>query len=126
MERQRDLLEDGVAFVQETRLYYAERNDRMPQYQMEMVLRRKMASLPHIDSRFGWTAKSVEQDQSGVRVAIAKEGAAASEILHADYVVGCDGGHSVVREQIGIERGGTAIDQLMVLRVFRSDVRPIV
>jgi 2-polyprenyl-6-methoxyphenol hydroxylase-like FAD-dependent oxidoreductase len=100
--------------------FYAEANDRMPQYQMEMVLRRKMASLPHIDSRFGWTAKAVEQDGNGVRVAIAKEGAAASEVLEADYVVGCDGGHSVVREQIGIERGGTDFDQLMVLTVFRS------
>ena len=43
-----------------------------------------------------------------------------SEVLEADYVVGCDGGHSTVREQIGIERGGTDFDQLMVLAVFRS------
>jgi 2-polyprenyl-6-methoxyphenol hydroxylase-like FAD-dependent oxidoreductase len=100
--------------------FYAEANDRMPQYQMELVLRRKMASLPHIDSRFGWTAKAVEQDGDGVRVAIVKDSAAASEVLEADYVVGCDGGHSVVREQIGIERGGTDFDQLMVLTVFRS------
>ena len=41
-------------------------------------------------------------------------------MLEADYVVGCDGGHSMVREQIGIERGGTDFDQLMVLAVFRS------
>ena len=41
-------------------------------------------------------------------------------MLEADYVVGCDGGHSIVREQIGIERGGADFDQLMVLAVFRS------
>ena len=41
-------------------------------------------------------------------------------MLEADYVVGCDGGHSTVREQIGIARGGTDFDQLMVLAVFRS------
>ena len=40
--------------------------------------------------------------------------------LEADYVVGCDGGHSTVRQQIGIERGGTDFDQLMVLAVIRS------
>ena len=44
----------------------------------------------------------------------------AREILEADYLVGCDGGHSLVREQVGIERGGTDFDQLMVLAVFRS------
>ena len=41
-------------------------------------------------------------------------------MLEADYVVGCDGGHSTVREQVGIERGGADFDQLMVLAVFRS------
>ena len=40
--------------------------------------------------------------------------------LEADYVVGCDGGHSTVRQQVGIERGGTDFDQLMVLAVIRS------
>ena len=35
-------------------------------------------------------------------------------------MVGCDGGHSIVRQQIGIERGGTDFDQLMVLAVLRS------
>ena len=42
------------------------------------------------------------------------------EVLEADYLVGCDGGHSLVRSQVGIERGGTDFEQLMVLVVFRS------
>ena len=49
-----------------------------------------------------------------------REGGAARQVLEADYVVGCDGGHSTVREQIGIARGGADFDQLMVLAVFRS------
>ncbi len=53
-------------------------------------------------------------------VSIAEEGGSRSEVLEADYVVGCDGGHSLVREQVGIARGGTDFDQLMVLMVFRS------
>src|SRR5262245_13473688 len=100
--------------------YYAEANDRMPQYQMEIVLRRKIASLPNVEARFGWTAKTVEQDAGGVRVAIGEEGPGGREALEGDYVVGCDGGHSVVREQVGIARGGTDFVQLMVLTVFRS------
>ena len=42
--------------------YYFEANERLPQYRMEAVLRKKMASLPSVESRFGWTAKTVEQD----------------------------------------------------------------
>jgi 2-polyprenyl-6-methoxyphenol hydroxylase-like FAD-dependent oxidoreductase len=102
------------------RPYYFQTNDRMPQYQMEAVLRKKMASLPNVESRFGWTAKTVTQDDSGVRIEIAKEDGTERETWEADYAVGCDGGHSMVRSQVGIERGGTDFDQLMVLVVLRS------
>lgn len=100
--------------------YYFQANERMPQYQMEAVLRKKMASLSNVDARFGWTATTIAQDASGVHVTVAEEGGAGRDVIEADYLVGCDGGHSVVREQIGIERGGTDFDQLMVLIVFHS------
>ncbi|MPZ55065.1 MAG: monooxygenase [Rhizobiales bacterium] len=100
--------------------YYFQANERMPQYQMEAVLRNKLASLPNVESRFGWTAESLEQNDDGASVTIVEEGGAGREVWEADYVVGCDGGHSVVRSQVGIERGGTDFDQLMVLVVFRS------
>ena len=98
--------------------YYFQKNDRLPQYQMEKVLRAKMETLPKVESRFGWTADKVEQDAGGARVTISKDGV--SEVLEGAYLVGCDGGHSVVREQIGIPRSGHDFDQLMVLIVFRS------
>jgi 4-hydroxyisophthalate hydroxylase len=101
--------------------FYFQKNDRMPQYLLENVLRRKMASLPQVEAHFGWAAQSVEQDQAGVRVAIAHEaGAGERVVLEGDYVVGCDGGHSIVREQAGIARAGADFDQVMVLAVFRS------
>jgi hypothetical protein len=102
------------------RSYYFQANDRMPQYQMESVLRNKMTSLGMTDAHFGWTATEIVQDDDGVRVTIVKEGGQERELLEGDYLVGCDGGHSVVRNQVGIERGGTDFDQLMVLMVFRS------
>ncbi len=102
------------------RSYYSEDNDRLPQYKMEEVLRKKMATLPNVESRMGWTAKTVEQDAGGVRVAIEEEKGSGREMLEADYVVGCDGARSMVRNQIGIERGGTDFEQIMVLVVFRS------
>jgi len=98
--------------------YYFEKNDRLPQYQMEKVLRAKMKTLPVVEARFGWTATKVEQDARRARVTVGKNGE--QETVEADYVVGCDGGHSIVREQVGIPRSGTDFDQLMVLMVFRS------
>jgi hypothetical protein len=35
-------------------------------------------------------------------------------------VIGCDGAHSIVRDQVGIQRGGTDFDQPMALIVFKS------
>jgi 2-polyprenyl-6-methoxyphenol hydroxylase-like FAD-dependent oxidoreductase len=88
------------------RAFYSQANERLPQYQSEKVLRAKMDKLPRIDSYFGWTAKSVEQDEQRVRVVIEQEGGPGREVLEAEYAVGCDGPHSLVRDQIGIERSG--------------------
>src|ERR1700728_576145 len=37
------------------RAFYAQDNDRMPQYQLEQVLRDKLQSVHGVDARFGWT-----------------------------------------------------------------------
>jgi 4-hydroxyisophthalate hydroxylase len=102
------------------RAFYSQANERLPQYQMEAVLRKKLENLPCVTTRFGWTAAKVEQNERGARVTIVEEGGSGREMLEADYVVGCDGPRSLVREQIGIARGGEDFDQLMVLVVFRS------
>ena len=54
--------------------YYFQKHDRLPQYLMEYALRARMAELPNIESRFGWAAETVEQDEGGVRVTIAGPG----------------------------------------------------
>jgi len=100
--------------------FYYQANERLPQYQTEEVLRKKLATLKNVDVRLGWSAKSVVQDASGVHVVAAEEKGPGRAEFDADYVVGCDGGHSMVRNSIGIERGGTDFDQKMALIVFRS------
>ena len=102
------------------RPFYFQDNDRLPQYRMEAVLRQKLATLPNVETRFGWSATAVSQDSAGVQVSVAQEDGVGRDILTADYVVGCDGPRSLVREQAGIARSGTDFDQLMVLIVFRS------
>jgi 2-polyprenyl-6-methoxyphenol hydroxylase-like FAD-dependent oxidoreductase len=102
------------------RRFYAQDNERLPQYQMEAVLRRKLATLASVDARFGWTAGAFDQDARGVRVAVTNDATGATETLEADYVVGCDGARSGVREQLGIPRSQQDYEQTMLLAVFRS------
>jgi 2-polyprenyl-6-methoxyphenol hydroxylase-like FAD-dependent oxidoreductase len=125
--------------------FYFEMNERLPQYCTEAVLRDRLEQLPSVTTLFGWTAQRVEQDDAEARVTIVPssqgsgpfyswsadtaqqtiQSAAApapeeERVLHADYVVGCDGGKSLVRESMGIDRGGQNFDQRMVLAVLRS------
>jgi 2-polyprenyl-6-methoxyphenol hydroxylase-like FAD-dependent oxidoreductase len=102
------------------RPYYFQDNERLPQYRTEEVLRRKLDSLPSVDQFFGWNAQALMQDESGVHLTISQEGSSESLRLEAQYLVGCDGGRSLVREEVGIGRGGTDFDARMALVVFRS------
>jgi 4-hydroxyisophthalate hydroxylase len=101
------------------RKYYFQDVERLPQYLTEKVLRARMTELPAVTNLFGWTAQSIEQDDAGVRVAVTDTNGT-QETLEADYLVGCDGAHSLVRGQAGIGRDGTDFEQIMVLAVFRS------
>jgi 2-polyprenyl-6-methoxyphenol hydroxylase-like FAD-dependent oxidoreductase len=101
--------------------FYFQSNDRLPQYLTESVLRRRAQELPSVRCLFGWQALEVKADAAGVAVAI--EPLDASEPVRwvtAEYLVGCDGAHSMVREAVGIRRMGPRYDQRMVLAVFGS------
>lgn len=100
--------------------FYFQRNERLPQYRTEEVLRRRLADMPGVDCMFGWTAEEVAQDDSGVKVVLSRDDVPDTQTLTADYLVGCDGAHSLIRETFGIERSGTDFDQRMLLAVFRS------
>ena len=102
------------------RLYYLQDNERLPQYRTEEVLRARLTGISNVKTNFGWSAETIEQDDNCVRVTIAEEGGSGSQVLNAEYVVGCDGARSTVRESLGIDRGGSDFDQRMVLAVFKS------
>ena len=99
--------------------FYFQKNDRIPQYILEQILRERMEEFDCVDTFFGWRAESFEQDDNGVRVSITQEDGS-KQIVEGSYVVGCDGGQSIIREQMGVARGGTDFDEVMVLAVFRS------
>lgn len=100
--------------------FFFQKNERLPQYLTEAVLRERAAALPAVRCLFGWTATKVDQDDHGVRAAITRDADGTEQLLEAEYLVGCDGARSLVREQVGIDRQGPDFDQRMVLAVFRS------
>ncbi|MBV9580939.1 MAG: FAD-dependent monooxygenase, partial [Chloroflexi bacterium] len=123
--------------------YYFQSNERLPQYCTEAVLRERLKQLPSVKTLFGWTAERVEQDADGASVTVVPSGESAApfyswsadteqqtnqnaaeqserQVVKAKYVVGCDGGRSLVRAAMGIDRGGRDFDQRMVLAVLRS------
>jgi 4-hydroxyisophthalate hydroxylase len=113
-------IQDGAIGRGSGESFYFQANERLPQYLTEEVLRARAAELPSVKCLFGWTAEKVEHDDDGVRVTISEAGWESPRVLEAEYVVGCDGGRSLVRESLAIDRSGADFDQRMVLAVFRS------
>lgn len=94
--------------------YYFASNERLPQYLTERVLRERVAGLNHIETRYGVEARSVTQSAE-TAIVETEEGR-----IEADFVVGCDGSHSMVREAAGIGEHRSDHDKKMALVVFRS------
>jgi 2-polyprenyl-6-methoxyphenol hydroxylase-like FAD-dependent oxidoreductase len=95
--------------------YFFQANERLPQYCTEEVLRKKITSMPNIETHLGWRVTEVSQDDEQAQVTITKEDDKDQKILIADYIVGCDGARSIVRDSIGIQQSGSDFDQKMVL-----------
>ncbi len=102
------------------RPYYFTENERLPQYATEAVLRQRVAQLPNVRTLFGWKVDTLEQDREGVSADASARATGERIHLRADYVVGCDGSKSVVREAGGITQTLADHDLVMVLLVFRS------
>lgn len=94
--------------------YYFARNERLPQYLTESVLRDRVAALPSVDVVYGEPVDGVDVDGGVATVTTV------NRTIHADFVVGCDGSRSQSREQMGISEDVTDHDKRMVLVVFRS------
>ncbi len=102
------------------RPFYFTENERLPQYQTEMVLRERAAELPNIKLFFGWRVDDVAQDEHGTTARVSEREGTGKMVVRADYLVGCDGTKSLVRETAGITQSIEDHNRLMVLLVFRS------
>ncbi len=90
------------------------------QYSLEPLLKSIAEKLPGVTVRFGCEFVSFVQDAAGVTALIRPAGGAA-ETLQADYLIGCDGGNSSVRAQLGIALRGEGPLTQFRQALFRCD-----
>ncbi|MFG1906022.1 FAD-dependent oxidoreductase [Kribbella sp. NPDC048928] len=87
-----------------------------PEWRIEEALRLRLADFGGA-VEFGTTLSRFEQSDDGVTAVVLKDGEA--ETITAQWLVGCDGGHSVVRKQAGIAFDGETRD---AVRMAIADV----
>jgi 2-polyprenyl-6-methoxyphenol hydroxylase-like FAD-dependent oxidoreductase len=75
------------------------------QYTLEPLLTRALARWPSVTVKFGHECLSLTQSLQGVTAQVRQEDGTVTD-LTAAFLVGCDGGASVVRKQLGIPLRG--------------------
>jgi 2-polyprenyl-6-methoxyphenol hydroxylase-like FAD-dependent oxidoreductase len=90
------------------------------QYTLEPLLKSIAETIPAIDVRFGCEFLSLAQNADGVTARVKTLDGRTGDI-RAKYLVGCDGGASLVRKELGIELSGEG--NLLGLRqaLFKCD-----
>lgn len=90
------------------------------QYTLEPLLKREAEGLSDVTVRFHCEFLSLKQDANGVTAKV-KATNGSVETIHASYVVGCDGGASPVRKEIGIKLRGEGNMQQFRQALYRCD-----
>jgi len=75
------------------------------QYTLEPLLKAIAGDLPSVDVRYGHEFVSLAQDADGVTATV-RDPDGRESTIRARYLVGCDGGASPVRKQLGIQLRG--------------------
>jgi 2-polyprenyl-6-methoxyphenol hydroxylase-like FAD-dependent oxidoreductase len=90
------------------------------QYTLEPLLRSIVEAIPYVTVRFGCEFISFTQDRNFVTATLQPKDAA-QETIRASYLVGCDGGSSTVRKQLGISLQGEGNIRKLRQALFRCD-----
>ena len=84
------------------------------QYTLEPLLKSVAETLPSVNVRYGHELLSFDQDPNSV-TAIVQDLKGKTSTINAEYLVGCDGGGSLVRKTLGIRLTGNE-DRMLQLR----------
>ncbi|MCO7220905.1 FAD-dependent monooxygenase [Klenkia sp. PcliD-1-E] len=103
----------------EPREVAAEAGQQVPQPVVEQLLRDAVAELPSVTLRLGARVTEVHDGPDGVR-AVVTDADGTEEEVHAEYLLGADGGASVARQAIGAAYTGTSGTVPNLSITFRS------
>ncbi len=108
----------GICFakVEPTgRPYGYPRRNAFRQPVLEGQLKAALGRFPHVETLYGWRLDRYEQDGAHVRLELTRNPgpgpAGEPRQVTCDYLVGCDGAGSTVREQQGVQLEGTTFDE---------------
>jgi len=83
-----------------------------PEWRVEEALRLRLSELGG-RVEFGTALRSFEQSDAGVSASVDEGGV--TETIAASWLIGCDGGHSVVRKQAGIAFEGETREEVRMI-----------
>jgi len=95
-----------------------QRRERCPQNMFDPILRDFASAQPGVTLRYRTRLISFTQDAAGVTAEV-EDASGPRERIRAQYLVGCDGGRSLVRETLGIGMVGTAALTYTTNVIFR-------
>ena len=97
-----------------------QRRERCPQNFFDPVLQKWVMGQSLADLRYHTELVDFTQDANGVHATIRNIKTGATEEVHAQYLVGCDGAGSPVREKLGITMTGNAVLTYTTNVIFHS------
>jgi 2-polyprenyl-6-methoxyphenol hydroxylase-like FAD-dependent oxidoreductase len=96
---------------------------RVSQVMIEPVLQASVVDHPLVEARWGVAFEGFVQDETGVTCTLRNAETGATEQVRCDYLAGCDGGSSIVRDGLGIGlEGKSRVTQRYMIH-FKSDSR---
>ncbi|SCB26795.1 FAD-dependent monooxygenase [Cupriavidus alkaliphilus] len=98
---------------------------RVSQIVIEPALKAAADESPLAETWFGWNVEAFSQDPYGVTTQLRHGATGETREVRSQYLVGCDGGNSTVRRQLGIELQGASNAANAFMVHFRSDAREL-
>ena len=75
-------------------------------FYIERILKQRAEALASVDVRFGWRLLEFEQHEGSVTALVERVADGSRQTITCDWLVGCDGPRSTVRDALGINYGG--------------------
>jgi 2-polyprenyl-6-methoxyphenol hydroxylase-like FAD-dependent oxidoreductase len=98
---------------------------RVSQVEIEPVLKNAAEGKPTVDLRFGVAFEDFRKDEAGIVATLRDAARGITEEVRCDYLIGCDGGGSRVRELLDIKLEGSFRVAQRYMVHFRSNARDI-